>query len=166
MEANQMSHRIHPLMATAAVSLTLVSLVGIAAITGILPSSRGSVNQNEMQAAATTSAAANPVNAPVQYSDPAPAPVVHHRQVSRPVYHASQPSDDRNNQQVAYKQPEPAQPASSYQKPTSGIGIATGAVIGGLLGNQVGGGNGRTLATIAGAVGGGYFGNEVEKKTR
>ncbi|MES2073032.1 MAG: glycine zipper 2TM domain-containing protein [Pseudomonadota bacterium] len=165
MEANQMSHRIHPLMATAAVSLTLVSLVGIAAITGILPSSRGSVNQNEMQAAA---AAATPVNAPAQYSNPAPAPapVVHHRQVSRPAYHASQASDDRYNQQVAYKQPEPAQPASNYQKPTSGIGIATGAVIGGLLGNQVGGGNGRTLATIAGAVGGGYFGNEVEKKTR
>jgi uncharacterized protein YcfJ len=45
----------------------------------------------------------------------------------------------------------------------SGFGIATGAVVGGLLGNQVGGGNGRKLATVAGAVGGGYAGNEIEK---
>ena len=42
-------------------------------------------------------------------------------------------------------------------------GTATGAVVGGLLGNQVGGGNGRTLATIAGAVGGAYAGNRVER---
>lgn len=47
----------------------------------------------------------------------------------------------------------------------SGVGIATGAVIGGLLGNQVGRGNGRSLATVAGAVGGGYAGNEIERRT-
>lgn len=41
-------------------------------------------------------------------------------------------------------------------------GTAIGAVAGGLLGNQVGGGKGKTLATIAGAVGGGYAGNRVE----
>lgn len=35
-------------------------------------------------------------------------------------------------------------------------------MIGVLLGNHVGGGHGNTLATIAGAVGGGYIGNEVE----
>jgi outer membrane lipoprotein SlyB len=45
------------------------------------------------------------------------------------------------------------------------VGVVGGAVVGGLLGNQVGSGNGRTLATIAGAVGGGYAGNEVEKRT-
>jgi uncharacterized protein YcfJ len=36
-------------------------------------------------------------------------------------------------------------------------------VIGGLLGHQVGGGNGCTLATVAGVVGGGYLGNTVAK---
>jgi len=35
----------------------------------------------------------------------------------------------------------------------SGVGGVGGAVVGGLLGNQVGSGNGRTLATVAGAVG-------------
>ncbi|MGC8020840.1 glycine zipper 2TM domain-containing protein, partial [Salmonella enterica] len=53
-----------------------------------------------------------------------------------------------------------------HSVPTSGVGIAGGAVVGGLLGNQIGGGTGRTLATIAGAVGGGYAGNEVEKNVR
>ena len=43
-------------------------------------------------------------------------------------------------------------------------GIVGGAVVGGLLGNQVGGGTGKTLATIGGAVGGAYVGNEVQKK--
>lgn len=59
--------------------------------------------------------------------------------------------------------------ASTYQQPAAhgnGIGIATGAVVGGLLGNQIGGGNGRTLATVAGAVGGGYAGNVIEKRAR
>ena len=44
----------------------------------------------------------------------------------------------------------------------SGIGAEGGAVVGGLLGNQVGSGHGRQLATVAGAVGGAVFGNQVE----
>jgi outer membrane lipoprotein SlyB len=48
----------------------------------------------------------------------------------------------------------------------SGLGIAGGALVGGLLGNRVGGGNGRKLATVAGAVGGGYAGNEIERNAR
>ena len=43
-------------------------------------------------------------------------------------------------------------------------GIVGGAVVGGLIGNQIGGGSGRTLATVGGAVAGGYVGNEVQKQ--
>ena len=43
-------------------------------------------------------------------------------------------------------------------------GIAGGAVVGGLLGNQVGGGTGKTVATVGGAVVGGVVGNEVQKQ--
>ena len=48
----------------------------------------------------------------------------------------------------------------------SGIGIGTiaGAVIGGVLGNQVGSGTGRTVATVAGAAGGAYVGHELENR--
>jgi len=42
-------------------------------------------------------------------------------------------------------------------------GTAIGAVAGGLLGSQIGGGTGRTLATVGGAAAGGYAGNQVQK---
>jgi outer membrane lipoprotein SlyB len=168
-------HRIHPLLATAAVSVTLVSLLGVAAITGILPTSRG--NNSPVQTVAATPSANNLIGqAPNDMSSSAPAgeksaasvaaapqaPVAHH--------HASHPA-------VAYNAPVAQAPQVCHScgriesitavqqaaKP-SGLGIAAGAVLGGVLGNQVGAGNGRTLATVAGAVGGGYAGNEVEKR--
>jgi len=43
------------------------------------------------------------------------------------------------------------------------VGVIGGAVVGGLLGNQIGGGTGKTLATVGGAAAGGYAGNEVQK---
>ncbi|KPY37657.1 Uncharacterized protein ALO52_04837 [Pseudomonas syringae pv. primulae] len=43
------------------------------------------------------------------------------------------------------------------------VGSVIGAVAGGLLGNQIGGGNGKKIATVAGAVGGGYAGNKVQE---
>ena len=43
-------------------------------------------------------------------------------------------------------------------------GVVGGAVVGGLLGHQVGKGGGRTLATVGGAAAGAYVGNEVQKK--
>jgi uncharacterized protein YcfJ len=42
-------------------------------------------------------------------------------------------------------------------------GTAIGAVAGGLLGSAIGGGKGKTLATIGGAAAGGYAGNQVQK---
>jgi uncharacterized protein YcfJ len=44
------------------------------------------------------------------------------------------------------------------------IGTATGAVIGGVLGNQVGGGSGKKVATVVGAVAGGYAGNKIQQR--
>lgn len=41
-------------------------------------------------------------------------------------------------------------------------GSLLGAVAGGVLGHQFGGGHGREVATIAGALGGGYAGNRVQ----
>ena len=45
----------------------------------------------------------------------------------------------------------------------SGVGAVGGAVLGGILGHQVGSGRGQTLATVAGAAGGAYAGNHVER---
>lgn len=48
----------------------------------------------------------------------------------------------------------------------SGVGVVAGGVAGGLLGNQFGSGKGKTAMTVLGAIGGGYAGNEVEKRVR
>ncbi|SNS35495.1 Glycine zipper 2TM domain-containing protein [Noviherbaspirillum humi] len=50
--------------------------------------------------------------------------------------------------------------------PGIGLGTVAGAVVGGLLGNQVGSGNGRTAATVAGAAGGAYAGNQMQRNSR
>lgn len=48
----------------------------------------------------------------------------------------------------------------------SGLGAAGGAVVGGLLGNQVGGGHGKQAMTVVGAIGGALAGNQIEKQAR
>jgi uncharacterized protein YcfJ len=45
----------------------------------------------------------------------------------------------------------------------SGLGAVGGALLGGVLGHQVGGGTGKKIATVAGAAAGGFAGNSVEK---
>ncbi len=165
MDINQTHKRIHPLVAGAAASVMLVSLVGAAAITGILPSSHGTVAPPAAapagfaQAPAMATSATAPV-APASAEYRAPQPVAHHRQVRHTVTAQAQP--------VEYA---PARQAPVYQQPApvahnSPVGIGVGAVVGGLLGSKIGGGNGRTLATIAGAVGGGYVGNEIAKQNQ
>lgn len=138
------SNRIHPLVAVAAVSVTLVSAMGIAAITGVLPNSHGSTAES--------------VRTPVEL-------VVN----SKPTPHNATRHVSSNASQTMPVQVAKNEPPVSSPKPVphnSPIGIGVGAVIGGLLGNQVGSGDGKTLATIAGAIGGGYIGNEVAKKNQ
>lgn len=48
----------------------------------------------------------------------------------------------------------------------TGVGAVAGGVLGGVVGNQFGHGNGRAAMTVLGAVGGGFAGNEVERRTR
>ncbi len=43
------------------------------------------------------------------------------------------------------------------------VGTVAGALLGGVLGNQVGGGSGKKIATVAGAAAGGYAGNKVQQ---
>lgn len=52
--------------------------------------------------------------------------------------------------------------ARASSDPNRIAGTATGAVIGGLIGNQVGDGDGRKVATAAGAVAGGAIGRTVQ----
>ena len=87
----------------------------------------------------------------VHHVAPRPTRVVYRDAPQRVHHYSSSP-----NYQAQAPAPQPRQP--NY------VGIGTGAVIGGLLGHQVGGGNGRKLATVAGIIGGGYLGNEIANR--
>lgn len=186
MQASTVSNRIHPLMAGAAGSVILVSLVGVAAITGILPSSHSSAQPTAVAAMATPAVATlAPASAPaaqvaaVPAATPTPVKevvqhktIVHHKYVEhrvapKKVPHApSQQYAEAAPQRPVYQQPVYNAPVVQAPAPVqhSMVGIATGAVVGGLIGNQIGGGNGKKLATVAGVIGGGYLGNEIGKR--
>jgi outer membrane lipoprotein SlyB len=187
MEDKKTSNRIHPLVAGAAVSVMLVSLTGVAAITGLLPSSHstsapvaavtpsatpaGSTSANSLAAVAEpklqTKPAAVDDDAPpsTSHRNYAPRTAQNTHSQSHPTYRNTTPVAAAPSVCASCGRVESVQAIQQQAKP-SGLGIAAGAVLGGVLGNQVGGGNGRTLATVAGAVGGGYAGNEVEKRAR
>ena len=48
----------------------------------------------------------------------------------------------------------------------TGLGVVAGGLLGGVAGHQMGGGKGKTAMTVLGAIGGGFAGNEVEKRAR
>jgi outer membrane lipoprotein SlyB len=48
----------------------------------------------------------------------------------------------------------------------SAVGVLAGGALGAVLGNQVGGGLGKDLATLAGAAGGAYAGKVIEEKIK
>ena len=54
----------------------------------------------------------------------------------------------------------------TVQNVNSGVGTVGGALVGGGLGSLVGGGTGQTVATVLGAVGGGYLGNQAAQRSQ
>jgi uncharacterized protein YcfJ len=103
---------------------------------------------------------------PLASAQPAPAPVVIEKTIikevpAKPVHRTHHTSYARNDGPAYY---EPA-PRRAPAQPNY-LAIGTGAVVGGLVGNQVGGGNGRKLATVAGIIGGGFLGNQIANQNR
>ncbi|MES2317699.1 MAG: glycine zipper 2TM domain-containing protein [Pseudomonadota bacterium] len=47
---------------------------------------------------------------------------------------------------------------------SNALGVIAGGAAGALLGHQVGGGSGKTVATVAGAVGGAYAGKKIQER--
>ena len=115
-----------------------------------------------------------PVVEPVAVVTPAPARKVAQAEPRRvaptePV--RAQPAvEDRVQQRQSQLCSNCAQVTSVRSETREGeataLGTVGGAVIGGLLGNQVGGGDGKKIATVGGAVAGGYAGREIEKRQR
>jgi outer membrane lipoprotein SlyB len=54
----------------------------------------------------------------------------------------------------------------TVQNVNTTAGTIGGALIGGGLGSLIGGGKGQTVATVLGAVGGGYLGNQASQRSQ
>jgi len=160
--------RLHPLLTAAAISVTVFSAAGVAALTGLLPHSLGSSKEAEPVVAASTPAmpAAAPQATPVVKPKPA-------RRAAKP--QPTQPVQIAAAAPIA-QAPQPAVPAGvfgtveSVKEVTtpgdgsSGVGAIGGGIAGAVLGNQFGHGTGRSIMTVLGAAGGALAGKEIEKQ--
>ncbi len=158
--------RIHPLVAAASVSVIILSGVGVAAITGVLPSSHGTA---ATPASVVATAPGNPTAAippngavPPDANTPPPLPPAGVAPAPPPGVAGDYPAPASAGPCHTCGTVEAVRAVEHQAKP-SGVGAVAGALIGGVIGNRFGGGNGRALMTVGGAVGGGVAGNEIEK---
>lgn len=128
---------LYPALVVAAISVTLFSLLGIAALTGVMPAAR-----SDPQAHATADATAKGKSAPAARA--------------RTSLAAACSNCGRVESVTSVESPAK----------TTGVGAVAGGLTGALLGNQLGRGDGRTVMTIAGGAGGAYLGNKIEQNSR
>jgi outer membrane lipoprotein SlyB len=155
----------HPLLLIAAIAVILFCAVGTAAIMGWLPKSTANGDLPPAAAAQGDSLPGSPAGsslaaqqqsgitqaAPMQLANAAPL-----READRAPEPQAAPAVCKSCGVVESVR------TIEHRPQGSGVGAAGGAILGGLLGNQVGGGHGRQLATVAGAVGGAVAGNQIE----
>jgi outer membrane lipoprotein SlyB len=152
--------RLHPLLIVAAVSLTIFSAVGIAALTGALPHSRSS--SEPIIAPEVQKPIEHVITAPVAKPKPRPvaqAPKV--QEAPKRVYEAPKPAPLPGVGGVIESVKE------IEQAPDKTIaGPVAGGVAGAVIGHQVGEGRTRMIATAIGAGAGILAGRAIEKKVR
>jgi outer membrane lipoprotein SlyB len=135
---------LYPALVIAVISVTLFSLLGIAALTGIMPAALS----NPQAAAAKAGPAGKTAQTAAKTS--------------------AQTSAQRTRlAAVSCVACGTVQSVTTVERPakTSGVGAVAGGLTGALLGNQMGSGNGRTVMTLAGGAGGAYLGNKIEQNT-
>ncbi|HUQ25326.1 MAG TPA: glycine zipper 2TM domain-containing protein [Burkholderiales bacterium] len=176
--------RLHPLLTAAAISLTVFSAVGIAALTGVLPNSRGSSEpvsviapevQKPIEHAVAMPAPIAPV-APAAKPKARPRPVARHAAPVAPIAQAPQAAEAPPAYEAPKSAPLPAQLGvggvieSVQEIEKKGENPIAGPVLGGIagavLGHQFGEGRGKTVATAVGAGAGILGGKVIEQKVR
>jgi outer membrane lipoprotein SlyB len=134
--------RTHPIFIVAGAAVLLFSLLGAAALTGVLPTANPKSGEPPAlaQAANPSATTSHPgAVAPARGTSAAPC-------ANCGVIDAMQ--------------------AVEVQGKASGVGAVAGGVAGAIVGNQFGHGSGRTLLTLGGAAGGAYAGNTIEKHVK
>jgi outer membrane lipoprotein SlyB len=181
--------RLHPLLTAAAISVTVFSAVGVATLTGLVPQSLGSHNE-EAVAVQAPQEIAKPIEPTITEPAPAPKPVQ-----KKPVARAAKPKPATPVAYNDYGTPPPPPPFAQapaqavetpkpavqpgnlgtiqavreVQDPGEGtaLGPIAGGVAGAVLGNQIGKGHGsRNVLTVLGAAGGAFAGRAIEKQAR
>ncbi len=140
----QTSNSRHTMLWIVGIAIILFCAAGIAAIMGWIPTSiAGGASSANLAAAPAQNTSAKPHVAPTHVASSTPAKSV------------------CSDCGVVESVREISEPGTG-----SGVGGIGGAVVGGVLGHQVGGGRGKDLATVAGAIGGAFAGNEIEKRAK
>lgn len=172
---NESISRTHPLIVVAATLLILTCLLALGTMTGILPSPHArqiEANRFGPESRAQTAPSAAPSQnayapAPPSAESGLPsraAPATgstsaapHERSVSG-AEPAGHPSDCASCGSVISVR------AVKEQGEAGMIGPGAGALLGGVLGNQIGHGHGKTIATVVGAGAGAAAGTEIERR--
>jgi outer membrane lipoprotein SlyB len=182
--------RLHPLLTAAAISVTVFSVVGVGALTGLLPTSLGSHKQ------ATPLQEETSLQIPAEVAKPVEPAITHPVPAKKTVKRAA--AKPRTATPVAYNDygtppPPPLSqaPATAAETPKpvvqpgnlatiqsvrevkedgqhTALGPIAGGIAGAVLGDQIGKGKGTTrkVLTVLGAAGGAYAGREIEQKAR
>jgi outer membrane lipoprotein SlyB len=155
---------LYPTLLIAGIVVIIVSMLGIAVMTGVLPQAQ---SQSVEERAAGGSEAKTAANSSANSLAKSPGSKT-----------ASANSFAKNSTNKTAPPPAVAAArctdcgvvdsvrAVEVKGDGSGLGAVAGGVLGGVLGHQVGGGNGRTAMTVVGAGAGAYAGNEVEKNMK
>lgn len=181
---------LHPLLTAAAISVTVLSAVGVGAMTGLLPDSFGSADR--LAPEAIVSEAPRPAPAPqVEAPKVAEMPPATPKATPRP----AAPKVVTKKTVVAQAPSPAAQPPAAIEKPSekpqpagtlgvvesvrevkekaaesNGVGPIAGGVGGAVVGSAIGksfGSKGmRNVLTVLGAAGGALAGKEIERNVR
>lgn len=176
---------LHPAILIAAAAVSAFALAGIGVLTGVIPSTFGTapvplVQTTETAPAAAASAAAAAA-APAETVVPAAAPAAAAAPAVKPakLARAAAPRDGARKTAAAEGSAKTSVPAPAavckdcgriesireiaHAGDASGLGAVAGGVVGAVLGNQVGGGRGKSAATLLGGIGGAVAGHQIEK---
>jgi len=176
---------LHPVLWVAAIAVIVASLAAVGAIFGWIPGT-GARNAEPLASAsapqalpgetpstslvATAPAATTTTTPTTTPSKTAPIERPVHKSKPHPVARDDARNDDYRPAPVAAVCTDCGTisnvRAIQHEGEGTGLGAVGGAVIGGVLGNQVGEGNGKRAARIGGAVLGGLAGHQVEKRVR
>lgn len=163
-------------------SKALVAIVAVLGVTVLALGAALVVNRSDAQPGGTEATVSTTQSAPAKVasnlttqSAPAPAPKPAVQQ--RPVVVAQAPAPAPAPRPVVCADCGTVEAVTAVQRQgqvngvavgntTVGLGTVAGGVVGGLLGHQVGGGNGKTAMTVLGAAGGAFAGNQIEKNMK